>query len=162
MMKDPSSQPILVVGTKSAGKTTYLEHILKLLKSKRYKVGGFLCIKNTYNNSKDQYSIVDVKSGESMLLATRNAEINWPIHMGQYFFNPAAFQFGNDLLMKSTDCDIILFDEFGPIEKNGEGFFKSLIYLLKNFNGILFIAVRPSLMTSLMQIIKHPNFCKKQ
>lgn len=162
MMKGSFCQPILVVGRKSAGKTTYLDYILKHLKSKRYTVGGFLCLKNTFIHSKDQYYINDVKSGKSMLLATRNVEVKWPIHMGQYFFNPAAFQFGNDILMKSMNCDIILFDEFGPIEKNGDGFFKSLIYLLKNFNGILFIAVRPSLMTSLMQIIKHTNFRKKQ
>lgn len=162
MMKGSFCQPILVVGRKSSGKTTYLEYILKHLKSKRYTVGGFLCLKNVFIHSKDQYYIIDVKSGKSMLLATRNVEVKWPIHMGQYSFNPAAFKFGNDILMESVNCDIILFDEFGPLEKNGAGFFKSFSYLLKNFNGILFIAVRPSLITSLKQIIAHTNLRQKQ
>jgi nucleoside-triphosphatase THEP1 len=142
--------PILVVGKKNCGKTSYLKFLVERLQKLHLKAGGFLCI----NQSKQKYFLTDIKSGEKRLFASEEKSPKRNIKYGIYYFDPDAFTFGSFILRNSLDAAAIFLDEFGPLEKNGSGFRSDLEFLLKNYTGFLFIAVRPSLLTFLYDLLK--------
>ncbi len=145
-------QPILIVGSKNSGKTKYLQYIFEKLTKHDLKVGGFLCITEQNNFTKDCYYLYNLREKTKLLFATKE-DSKWPIRYGDYFFNPDAFKYGNQIIKSNLHADIIIFDEYGPLEEKGEGFSESFNYLLENYEGVLYISIRPSLLSHLKGLI---------
>ena len=153
-MVNSNCKPILIVGAKNSGKTKYLKYIIEKLNTYDLKVGGFLCTSEPDNFTKDHYYLYNLRGKTKLLFATKK-DSKWPIRYGEYFFSPDAFKYGNQIIKSNLHADVIIFDEYGPLEKKGEGFSESFNYLLNNYQGILFIAVRPSLLSHLKGILAH-------
>jgi nucleoside-triphosphatase THEP1 len=133
---------ILVVGAKDSGKTTYLEHLVKRAEIRGLSVTGFLS-KGDLN--KETYYLENLKTNEKLVLASK---ISWKastIKRGDYYFSPDTIHDGNQLLKDSRGADLIVLDEFGPLEYNGQGFREGFDFLLKGYSGIFCIAMRPSI-----------------
>ena len=143
--------PILVVGNKNSGKTFYFQLLVERLRKAHLIAGGFLCI----NQSKQKYFLKDIKSGEKRLFASEEESPKRSIKYGIYYFDPDVFAFGSHILRSSLNANAIFLDEFGPLEKNGNGFRSDLEFLLKNYSGLLFISVRSSLLSFLVNMLKN-------
>jgi len=147
-----SGQKILVVGKKGSGKTAYLEFLSRSLKKKGKKVGGFLCL-NDIHGSKSVYRLYNLKNYQSWMLASRKVHDQLTIQYGEYYFNPKVFEIGNRILEESVNCTAIIVDEYGPLEREQQGFYQGIRFLLNNFTGILIIATRPATLLSLKKLL---------
>lgn len=137
---------VLVVGRKNSGKTTYLQQVLRRARQCGLKVGGILSPGKWEKNTQKEYSIVDVRTGRQIRLAWLANGQSSSIRAGAYAFSRRAFQVANQVLRESRNAEVVVVDEYGLLEKNGSGFRPALKYLLENYSGILFIALRPSLL----------------
>ncbi len=146
-------KPVLIVGTKNSGKTSYLKYLIKKLETSGMVVSGFLSIGSFRENDKQSYILKNIKNGEEFLLAKRTPQANFSVHYGNYHFDPETFKYGNQVLMQNLQTDAIVIDEFGPLESRGDGFWPAMDFLLKNYRGMLFIAVRPPLMQHLKNLL---------
>ena len=126
---------IIVTGVVGIGKTTVCEKVIHMAKSLGYSCGGILTPK-----SKEGIIIVDVQTGERKVLASINNIYQGP-HIGKYFFNPDAIEFGTRAIDRGISSDILCVDEVGYLELKGEGFIKilELIRAGKVKNSILVV-----------------------
>jgi nucleoside-triphosphatase THEP1 len=147
-----SAAKILVIGKKGAGKTAYLKFLSNTIKEKGGNIGGFLCL-NKRHSLKNEYYLFNLNTNQSWMLACHNFQVQYTIQYGDYYFNPAVFEIGNQILEKSLGCEAIIIDEYGPLEREQKGFFRGIQFLLKNYSGILIIATRPTTLVSLQRLI---------
>jgi nucleoside-triphosphatase len=144
----------LVVGSKNSGKTTYLEHLLRKGKQKNLRTGGFLSRGNFTGTQKKKYFLQDIRSGTQYLLASTTPHPSRTISYGEYYFDQKIFELGNQLLEAQMDGDLIILDEFGPLELRGQGFRRAFDILLQHYTGIILIAVRASLLPEILKLLK--------
>ena len=145
---------VTVVGAKNSGKTTFLEFLLNRARNMNLSIGGFLSRGNIVNHQKREYFLEDLTSGERHLLASTTPHPSRKIRYGSYYFNPDVFKLGQRLLLRNMDSDLLVMDEFGPLELRGEGFRESFNLVLKEYHGIFLVAVRPSLLSDIKSIFK--------
>ena len=146
---------VLVVGSKNSGKTSYLKNIVSRARFKEYQTGGLLCQGYLQNGIKQEYSLLDISSESLKPFAAKKKMSNNSFEYGAYHFNRETISWGNQVLRTCRQKEIIIFDEYGPLEELGLGFEEELDWLIKNFEGILFISVRPSLKDNIQNRIKH-------
>ncbi len=146
-------QPVVIVGPKNAGKTTYLKNLLFRCQKLGLTVGGFLSVNSSQDQPKSSYYLLDIRSQKIQLFISRQPEFQEFIKLGEYYLNMQCFAEANKILKTQLKLDVILLDEFGPLEKMKKGFREGLDYLLKNFRGILVITVRPTLLPHLKKLV---------
>ena len=141
--KKTALQIVFVVGVKSAGKTAYLKWIAQHAQNSGKQVAGFLSIAKFSNGIKHTYYFENLKNGEQRLFASHKPVPSFTDHYGSYYFNPKVFAIAKRISEDNLQSDIFIFDEYGPLEVRGDGLHSALCYLLQNYCGTLFIAVRP-------------------
>jgi len=146
-------QLVLVAGTKDSGKTTYLDQCCKMMRGKGNTVGGLLSLASWQNGQKYFYEIQNIDNGQKRILASQEPCTSFSLQYGPYFFDPISFNWGNEILCSSIDKDVIIFDEFGPIESKGGGFFPAFEFLVKRFTGIFYVSVRTSLIIKVKELV---------
>lgn len=146
-------QPVLIVGGKNSGKTAYLEWTALKAQQTSKRVGGFISAAEFEHASKARYFLHNLETGQRRLLAWRSTQAH-QLRVGSYAFDPKTFQWGTDFVQRQMDYDVLIIDEFGPLEMQGLGWYALLKELLTRFKGIVFISVRPSLLHDLLHLIK--------
>ncbi len=153
-MKDRQKLQIVIVsGKKNAGKTKYLQEIRQRAAGKGWDVGGFLSIARWENNEKSHYFLFDLQNAKEHLLAWKSDKPA-ALRIGQYELSASAFDWGTNLIRSQLHLPVLILDEFGPLEMQEKGWYKALLFLLKHYRGILFISVRPDLLSPLLHLIK--------
>jgi nucleoside-triphosphatase THEP1 len=147
-------QPVLVVGSKNSGKTNYLEYLVSRMIDKQVNVAGFLCVVSKSDSLKNNYYLKNVKTSELKLLASKQYQFHNQLQYGDYKFDSRIFELGTRILTENLEADALILDEYGPLEKKGLGFRKPLDFLLENYEGFLFISVRPELRAHLLAALK--------
>lgn len=137
---------IMVVGAKDSGKTTYLELIVKRAELKGFTVTGFL---SRGDVNKENYYLENLNTREKLVLASKISGLPSTIKRGEYYFSTDTLHFGNQILKQGLRADLIVLDEFGPLEYDGQGFREGFDFLLKEYSGIFCIAMRPSIFRKL-------------
>ena len=110
---------IIVTGAIGIGKSTVCEKIIKIARSQGHSCGGVI----TYKSHNEDIIIEDVQTGETRILASTSNRYQGP-RAAKYFFNSEGIDFGIEAIDKGTPSDILLVDELGHLELNGEGFAK--------------------------------------
>lgn len=155
--KSSPTKIVLVVGGKNSGKTAYLRRVVQRARQHGLNTGGILSPGKCEKGTKSEYFIEDIRTGRQFRLAWLSERESSPIRVGSYAFSPRAFEVANRILRESRNADVVVLDEYGPLEKNGGGFRPALEYLLQNYSGILFIALRPSLLHHLQSELRFPR-----
>jgi len=121
----------IITGPVGSGKTTYLIDLLDELQKEGIRAGGFVSEKSLQPDTDHDYSIRDVQSGRSVPLSTRSAVDGWT-QIRHFYFNPKAISLGNQILdsVSNSDTDLLVIDEVGPFELDGEIWSSSLERLL--------------------------------
>ena len=110
---------IIVTGAIGVGKTTVCDKVVKIAQSQGYSCGGII----TYKNQKGDIIIQDVQTDETTTLASISNIYKGP-RTAKYFFNPVGIDFGIQAIDRGTASDLLVVDELGRLELNGEGFAK--------------------------------------
>jgi len=108
---------IIVTGAIGIGKTTVCKKAIKIARGQGYRCGGVI----TYKNQNEDITIEDVKTGETKTLASTSNIYHGP-RTPKYSFNPEGIDFGIQAIDRGTTSNILLVDELGHLELQGEGF----------------------------------------
>lgn len=139
------SNVIIITGEIGSGKTTFISGIADLLKKSGINTGGIIAPAIYEHGEKKGYNIIDVSSDNKMLLS-HTEDTEGMARVGRYFFIPEAIDFGRDSLSveRNRNSQIVLIDEIGAWELQGQGWAASLNELIINCNMPLIITVRKS------------------
>ena len=139
------SNVVLITGEIGSGKTSLISGISSRLKDSGFKTGGIIASAIYENEIKVGYSIMDVATDQKMQLSHINDTAGLA-RVGRYFFIPEAIEFGRDALSveRNRNSQIVLIDEIGAWELQGQGWAGSLNELIINCNMPLIITVRKS------------------
>lgn len=121
---------IIISGNQQQGKTSYVADVVKVLKGKGFKVGGFVAPGIFENNRRVSFEIMDVKTGFSMPLCS--VFENGGERIGTYTFSEEGLNFGKRLLDPENlqDIDFVVIDEIGPLELQEKGWSSSIEKLM--------------------------------
>lgn len=139
------SNVVLITGEIGSGKTSLITQIATLLKEKGINIGGILAPSIYDKDEKTGYNIIDLSLGRQMRLSqTEKAE--GMARVGRYFFVPEAIELGKIALSvkNNGDSEIVLIDEIGAWELQGQGWATSLNELIIQYNMPLVLTVRKS------------------
>ena len=123
----------VLTGPVQGGKTTLVSEKVSLLREKGVKVLGFLCPGSFSEGKRSAFSLEDLDTGRRIPMGDVNEQKGW-VKFRRFFFNPEAFIQG-ELWIKSClkrDPDLVVIDEVGPMELEGDGWSKTLDTLAQN------------------------------
>jgi nucleoside-triphosphatase THEP1 len=143
----------LVVGGRDSGKTSYLEAVLHRARTLGKRGGGVLNHGIRALHEKTGFMLEVVATGDQYFLADNHRHSDTEIASGSFFFSPRTFEIAVEALKASSGADVIVVDEFGPLEKMGQGLWPGIEYLLHHHPGCLVISVRPRLLADLQKIL---------
>jgi nucleoside-triphosphatase len=110
----------IVTGPTGSGKSVFLSQLVTALQAEKIRISGFVADKHFPADRDYFYEIRDVQSGRSIMLSSREPAEGW-LKTGNFYFNPLAVAYGNELLtgLQNRDTDLIVIDEIGPFELEG-------------------------------------------
>ncbi|MBN1373434.1 MAG: hypothetical protein JW987_15965 [Anaerolineaceae bacterium] len=138
-------QIYLVSGGRGAGKTTFCQTVAAAAKQKGWNVTGILSLPRYEEDRRVAIDAVDLRSGESRLLANRRAErlpeqLNWD-------FQQSILAWADAQLGSACPCDLLVVDELGPLEfERNQGWLSALSTLDRGEFRIALVVVRPHLL----------------
>jgi nucleoside-triphosphatase THEP1 len=145
------SKIILWTGPKHSGKTTEAAVLFLRAIKADFNVAGVLALP-LYNKDKlAGFEIMDLHSGNCQILARRTEENK------AFSFSLKGLRLGQKVLTKKTtnEADLIIVDEFGPLEIAGKGWRKCVDNLLSKSPALLLLVVRKELVKKVEQLYKY-------
>jgi len=139
------SNVVLITGEIGSGKTTLITAISARMKASGIVAGGIIASAIYENEVKTGYKIRDVSLNKEMQLS-HIYDTEGLARVGKYFFIPEAIEFGRDALSveRNRNSQIVLIDEIGAWELQGQGWATSLNELIINCDMPLILTVRKS------------------
>ena len=135
---------ILWTGPKHCGKTTSAAHLIKMARAEGFTVAGILEPSLYDNGELLGFDVLDVQTQKRTPLAKRNKDESTT---GFFNFLTDGLKFGNAVLNSEAikSVDLVIIDEFGPLEVRGDGWRKSIDTLLSSSSAIILIIIRQEL-----------------
>ena len=130
---------ILWTGEKHSGKTTSAANLVKIVRGEEFNVAGLLA-PSLYDGSELLgFDAIDLHSETRVPLARRKT--------GQFTFFAEGLEFGNAALSATAtkSADLVIVDEFGPLELNGRLWRKNVDSLLASSSALVLLVVRQEL-----------------
>jgi len=137
---------ILWTGQKHCGKTISVTNLVEFARSEGFIVAGLLARSIYNNNELLGFDAVDLRNEKRVPLARRKS--------GQFTFLTDGLRLGNAALSKAAtkSADLVIVDEFGPLELNGQGWRKNVDTLIASNNALILLVVRQELADGVKQI----------
>jgi len=133
--KEHTTRPsiLIITGEIGQGKTTYALNLVKELKEKGYRVGGFLAIGIHEQDKRTGFDLLDIRNSRQFELCKDTPHEN-RIKSGRYYFNPAGLAEGNELIALNNlkEKQLVVIDEVGPMEMNDQGWAESIARLCQS------------------------------
>jgi nucleoside-triphosphatase THEP1 len=143
---------VIITGEIHEGKTTFAQKIVDNLIERKISIGGFLSVSINENGERVGFNLRDIESGELIELCTNKRDDN-RLHLGRYYFNRDAILKGSGILSseKISDKQLIVIDEIGPLELNGQGWSSAIEEITRNFNIPQLWVVRKSILNKIIK-----------
>ena len=143
---------IIITGEIGSGKTTLLSAIWSGLAGAGIQTGGIIATAVYEQDTKTGYTITNIANGKTMHLS-HIRDTGGMARVGRYFFFPEAIDFGRDALSveRNRNSQIVLIDEIGAWELQGQGWATSLNELIINCDIPLIITVRKSFLDMVIE-----------
>jgi nucleoside-triphosphatase THEP1 len=160
MQKKPSMSPkqdrlILWVGEKHSGKTTGAANLVKIARAEGFDVAGVLAPSLYRKGRLMGFDVLDLRDETRAPLARRrmDASPTWP-----FAFIDDGLKLGTAALSQEAveSADLVIVDEFGPLELSGQGWRSSVNSLLASINAAILLVVRRELVESVHHV--YPDF----
>jgi nucleoside-triphosphatase len=144
------SEIVLWVGPKHSGKTTTATEMVESLRSDGHSVGGILAPSLYRDGRLVGFDVVDVFSGRRGPLL----RLGRPGDVGPFVFEAEGVGLGESALASSycRQSDLIIIDEFGPLELAGRGWREAIDRLVEANDSLLLLVVRQSLCTTVSKL----------
>lgn len=164
MVEPAGKKPIticLLTGDQGSGKTTFLLGLHRLLKVKNIPVGGIVAVGTWNNGKRHDFTLHDLSKKDKMLFCKRDEENGWT-KSRHFYINPQALIFGRKILAAENlePSGVVIIDEIGPFELEGEGWSAALSRLIENRNHALVLSVRRSLVENVINHWDLQNCCR--
>ena len=153
---------ILWVGEKHCGKTTSAGELVKAARAKGFNVAGLLA-PSIYNKGElAGFDVVDLRTEDRAALASPRAGEG-------YTFTTEGLRVGRRALSSdgTKQAELVIVDEFGPLEISGGGWRKEVDFLLTSSDAVILLVVRRELADEVQRLyaeIQSQNFaaCEKE
>lgn len=115
-MKAAAARHWILTGGRGAGKTQLCTRLVQGLKAAGLDVAGILSPGIFVNGEKAGIQALDIRSGETRLLARLAAFPQPNSPTPRWSFDSHAMQWAEAVLLSSPPCDLLVVDELGPLE----------------------------------------------
>jgi len=138
---------ILLTGPKHSGKTIFLQKLVERLKKENFRIAGFTASSVYEGAFLLGFDLTDIQSGRGVKFARRKSASD------TFEFSEEGYRFGREILesKETRNADLIIIDEFGPMELEGGGWRKNIDLLLENKKCLLLV-VREELVKAVKQL----------
>lgn len=135
---------VLWTGKKHSGKTTAAAKLAQTACVEGFVVAGLLAPSTQRNGKLSGYDIIDLRSKSRASLAQRKTDGN---KTEGFTFIADGLKLGREALSPAAteSADIIIIDEFGPLELRGNGWRRDVDSLLALSNALILLVVRSEL-----------------
>ena len=133
---------ILFTGDRHAGKTTAVGKLAQSLQENGFKVAGFLSLACCQDGKLIGYDIFDLTSQKRLPLA--RDFLGKKVVKRRFEFNDDTFGYVHKRLLDKEilEADLVIIDEFGPLELEGGGYRETIDELLGHKSLCLLMVVR--------------------
>lgn len=134
------SRLILWRGARHSGKTTAAGKLAEQARDEDFSVAGLLAPAIYVDGCLRGFEALDLRNGTRTLLANRGQKPDTE----QFVFTEAGLRFGRNALDVDTvkSAELIIVDEFGPLELAGNGWRKNVYILLASTDALVVLVVR--------------------
>lgn len=140
-------QLVLITGLSGAGKTTWCSGLVEQARVRDLEVCGLLSPAVFEDGRKTGIDLVDLSSGERRRLAKLRGDEVTGVGTSKWDLDPEVMAWGDSVLAREPDCDLLLIDELGPLEFfRKEGFLHGVELIDKKRYRSAFVVVRSSLL----------------
>jgi len=126
-------QVVIITGEIHQGKTTFTQKIVSDLHAQNIRIAGFFSVGINENGMRTGFNLVDIESSRQIELCSdkKNEKL---IKFGRYYFNSDAISLGNEILNLDnlSDKQLIVIDEVGHLELNGQGWSNAIENITRN------------------------------
>lgn len=146
------STVFIITGKRGTGKTTVTGNVIERLRTKGFTVAGILQPEYISGGKRAGFYVKDIVNGTRMILCIREASTmhRTPV---LFRFNDDAFKFGKSVLSVSNVrySDLVVIDEIGPLELEGNGWADAITLLRTQWNGPMIWIVREKLIDGIVK-----------
>jgi nucleoside-triphosphatase THEP1 len=139
-----STKLVLWTGPRHSGKTTTASDLVKTARKKGFIIAGLLA-PSLYNDGKlIGFDALDLRNNTRKPLARFNTE---KAETRLLKFIPEGLKVGYTALSQAStqSADLVIVDEFGPLELEGQVWREAVDLLLSNSNSLILLVVRQEL-----------------
>jgi nucleoside-triphosphatase len=137
---------VLITGPSGSGKTSLCARVIVLAKDAGLSVGGILCPAVVESGKKTNIDQLDISTGERRRLGVRSDSSGCNT-VGCWHLDESVIAWGNQIIARLKDEDVIIIDELGPLElEDGYGYRQALTLLDEGRYRTVFAVVRPTLL----------------
>jgi nucleoside-triphosphatase THEP1 len=142
---------VLWTGEKHSGKTTSVTHLVNIVREEGFKVAGLLAPSLYRDGKLIGFDALDLRNETRVPLARLNTKAG---KTERFEFLQEGLKLGNAALnAKATkSTDLIVIDEFGPLELNGQVWRKNIDSLIVSSNALILLVVRQELAESVRRL----------
>ncbi len=143
---------ILWTGTRQSGKTTAVSRLIDRVGAEGFRVAGLLSPAQYTDSTLIGFDVRDIKTGKHTPLARRGPQT--PRHTSAFTFIKRGLELGH-LTLNSPDthsAQLMIIDEFGPLEIENHGWRKSVDKLITSAEGLLLLVVREKLLVKVSEL----------
>lgn len=148
-----SGRPTLILwaGPKHSGKTTAATELAEAVRQSGFTVGGFLAPSIYRQEQLMDFDILDLKNGRRAKLAERKPKGSDVVG---FTFCDQGVQLGRQALQSAftSPVDLVVVDEFGPLELDGRGWRSDVDSLLGSSVPALLLVVRDDVVQSVRRL----------
>jgi nucleoside-triphosphatase THEP1 len=150
---------VLWTGQKHSGKTTSAARLVDIAREEGFNVAGLLATSLYRDGELLGFDALDLSNNTQVPLARCNKEDR---KTGRFEFFQNGLKHGNAALntKASKSADLIVIDEFGPLELNGQGWRKNVDSLIASSDALILLVVRQELAESVWQLYTDLPGCK--
>jgi nucleoside-triphosphatase len=145
---------VLWVGPKHSGKTTSVARLAQKANSEGFNVAGVLAPSVYDDDRLTGFEVVDLRTGKRLPLANRQITRGM---VGEFNFTKAGLEFGRNALSSEVvkSAELIIVDEFGPLELEGKGWRKDIDSILSNIDALVVLVVRNEIAEKVQSLYKN-------
>jgi nucleoside-triphosphatase THEP1 len=139
---------ILWTGEKHSGKTTSAANLVKIARGEGFDIAGLLAPSIYSDGELLGFDVIDLRNENRIPLAKRKT--------GRFTFFDSGLEFGKAALSTTAtkSAALVIIDEFGPLELNGQGWHESVDILLASSNALILLVVRRELADEVQRVYK--------
>jgi nucleoside-triphosphatase THEP1 len=148
---------VIWTGDKHSGKTTAAGKLAQTTRGQGFNVAGILAPSLYRNGVLFGFDVYDLRTNARAVLARRSGSDG---QTGPFVFLSDGLELGCNALSlnAASSADIVIVDEFGPLEINGDGWRKNVDLLVRSSEALIFLVVRQQLVQQVQSLYANaPN-----